>query len=175
MKAISHKVAMSRSPRHAVRLTCGGHPGAGCLLRRSIFGHEDPVRGDRPHAPSPTTFTTREARESATLVLERRTRRGRTRLGDQQAHLPEPRIPATPPARTGSLPAADGLPDQSQPDSGSSTDRRLGLVNCLSQVGRDQIPACAPHQRAMNEQQLINHALFASARQPRSCPRRPDG
>ena len=50
-------------------------------------------------------------RESATLVLERRTRRGRTRLGDRHAHLPAPRIPADPPARTGSQRRADGVPD----------------------------------------------------------------
>jgi hypothetical protein len=36
------------------------------------------------------------------------------------------------------------------------------LVATPGQVGRDQIPGCAPHQRAMNEQQPGTHALFVS-------------
>jgi hypothetical protein len=37
------------------------------------------------------------------------------------------------------------------------------LVAAPSQVGRDQIPGCAPDQRAMNKQQPGSHALFVSA------------
>jgi hypothetical protein len=36
------------------------------------------------------------------------------------------------------------------------------LIAALGQVSGDQIPGCAPDQRAMNEQQPTTHALFVS-------------